>query len=63
MEAMHLLADGSINQCTCAWRRYGVTREPTLNRQMLGLMGKELTLVDDKARRHARRACWLQVET
>lgn len=33
--------------------RYGVTREPVLNRQMLGLMARELTLVDSKARRHA----------
>lgn len=32
--------------------RYGVTREPAINRQMLGLMARELTLVDAKARRH-----------
>jgi nucleoside-diphosphate-sugar epimerase len=30
---------------------YGVTREPIINRQMLGLMARELTLVDHKARR------------
>jgi len=30
---------------------YGVTKEPVLNRQMLGLMARELTLVDSKARR------------
>ncbi len=30
---------------------YGVTREPTLNRQMLGLMARELTVVDQRARR------------
>ena len=33
--------------------RYGVTKEPSLNRQMLGLTARELTLVDSKARRHA----------
>ena len=38
----------SLTQCC----RYGVTKEPTLNRQMLGLMARELTLVDSKARRH-----------
>ena len=32
---------------------YGVTREPFINRQMLGLMARELTLVDTKARRYS----------